>query len=94
MKKIFVLLISGLSFFACSENAEESGISGNFEKAPLQIAMRYTETNHFDSLVLHGEGADTLHLRIEEPEKTFENQLINESSFNIEAFIDKIGGKT
>ena len=75
MKKIFVLLISGLSFFACSENAEESGISGNFEKAPLQIAMRYTETSHFDSLVLHGEGADTLHLRIEEPEKTLDLEL-------------------
>lgn len=75
MKKISIALIFGLGLVACSQNGSEQGMEGNFEKTSLQIAMRYTETSHFDSLVLHGEGADTIHLHINEADKSLELEL-------------------
>lgn len=73
--KSLILFLAVFSLWACSSQNEGDVLSSAGEKTTLQLAMQYTETSRFDSLVLHGEGADTIHLQIQEPEKALELEL-------------------
>ena len=64
--KSLILFLAVFSLWACSSQNEGDVLSSGGEKTTLQLAMQYTETSRFDSLVLHGEGADTIHLQIQD----------------------------
>ena len=75
MKK-FLLLFFAFALFGCSEkSASNNPIEHSDEKATLQLAMTYSESVHFDSLVILGTGSETIHKTLNAQEKSLELEL-------------------
>ncbi len=61
-------------FFACSRS-DSGSASPEVNKGSLQVALKYSESVRFDSLVVHGEGADTVHFNLNANETALDLEL-------------------
>lgn len=78
-KTLFALLMPAfLGVFAglqaCGKDHSTSG-GEVIARSTLQLALKYSATNRFDSLVVHGEGADTVHYRLDVTENSLNMEL-------------------
>lgn len=62
------------TFIACSKS-DNSSAAPEVNKGSLQVALKYAESVRFDSLVVHGEGADTVHYKLKADETALDLEL-------------------